>query len=372
MGSSCKTIGEATDVLLDQLSQAGFPKVKLFIAHGEADSFLDLNDDYLVHPYHLPFLKYVLSSSTTFTMFTSMTGLIMPTIRIGRYRLLYYTAEQQSHPWNTMIYSAARLGYKWTFFALISLALLYAWIRVIAMAFMRILRFNFLTTSFLVTTAYCITLLIYFAKSTNPVTMDEVSYLYSVLARIPLNMILWHCRSAFSILRYRYFIASGVHNDLLYGIMIPSKYVIPLVNVVIFAGFIIWFSISTFKLRKHRKARSRFIQLVFFSVLGLIVQLIVFLIGINPQYTELYSKDLVYSLEIVLNVLHLMCALVFLAVMGVKWPKPDVESTIETRTPLGGMTTIGWTTTEGEEIYKDESACHDERTFNNGRKFEIE
>jgi hypothetical protein len=83
------------DNLLDQLSQAGFPKVKLFIAYSSFDRFLDYNDDYLVHPYHTPFLKYVFSSPATFTNIDTFSGMIVRTIRIGQYRILYYTAEQR-------------------------------------------------------------------------------------------------------------------------------------------------------------------------------------------------------------------------------------------------------------------------------------
>ncbi|KAI8053790.1 hypothetical protein BDF22DRAFT_654915 [Syncephalis plumigaleata] len=122
----------------------------------------------------------------------------------------------------------------------------------------------------------------------------------------------------------------------------------------------IWFGINTYKLRRHREGRFRFMQLACFSALGCLTYIIFtvyFLYNLNarePLDTSYFAK-----VELVYNMAYLIRALVFLAAFGVHWPLSKAESN-KRRTPIE-ETTIG----EHKTMVDEENPLHRQLT----RKF---
>ncbi|KAI9599205.1 hypothetical protein BDF19DRAFT_478886 [Syncephalis fuscata] len=127
-------------------------------------------------------------------------------------------------------------------------------------------------------------------------------------------------------------------------------FITPIISAIIFGVFTIWFTKSAYQLRKHPKAWPRFIQLIAFSVLGLVIYLIKTSLKAISKYNDHYSieksiKDVLIS-KATNEIIFVLYAFACMAVLGVYWPKPDNATiTAVAHTPLAGLTTIGYETT---------------------------
>ncbi|KAI8057886.1 hypothetical protein BDF22DRAFT_662725 [Syncephalis plumigaleata] len=364
-----RRVNNAMNNWIHQWHTLGLPRIKLIVLDFHTPPYNpNPLGSYVKFPADSPFMQYILSTPITMAGIERNMYESKP-IYIGKYEIYNFTATHDSNPWNDFIFTTKRLAYKWTLFALILVALLYTSARTIALIVMRKFNFNLLSASFIVSYAYCITLLVYFAYSTNPIIMNRTSYVYNFLGKISFDMIIWHwssigrnlfsrksivflrtlmiidvigniIRTAYTIVTDRIYADNNV-TDSVY--LIISGLAIPIMNGIIFGGFSIWFGVNAYRLRRHPEGFSKFIQLVYFSLIGFFACLIPLMLQPILKTT---TKNYINVEEVILNILHLVCVYVLLSTMGIRWPRNDDRD--ERKAPLGGMTTVGWNTTAHE------------------------
>ncbi|KAI8050967.1 hypothetical protein BDF22DRAFT_694207 [Syncephalis plumigaleata] len=380
-------VGEKTNRLFQQLIEAGFPPVNLIILVNRSGEYAVLIDDYMM--YNSP------SSFEKFIRTTPINVIVVkvrnkpwpdPFIASGNRYYRYY-AEPEKNDWNETFLSSGSLSYKCFCFILILLVIMYVWGRIIMLVLLKQLKFNLLLVSFLVTTLYCICksiLEIHFIGSFSFPVLEEISFIYTFLSRLPFDLILWHWSiigknlfSRKSIIFFRGIVVADVISNIvrityavffcvrplvisgdIYRISMISNIdllcvlVIPFIIILIFGGFIIWFSISAYKLKRHPEGRLRFIQLICFSAVGFSTYII--FLSRSRTWLNGEEKDLrsfAYETEITFDTAYSIRAIVFLLILGVRWPKLEEKTnTAEPCSPLGGMTTVGWEmSVQGEE-----------------------
>ncbi|KAI8054550.1 hypothetical protein BDF22DRAFT_733007 [Syncephalis plumigaleata] len=290
----------------------------------------------------------------------------------------YYELEQEPGVWNELYLSAGYIAYKWTLCALIICALLYTFARLFRLIQLKVKLHRLRLAAFAMASIAAILFLLqmFFPENTYKGVMVRMNLVISGILALDMILLYWSSYgetlfSKISLIGFRIAIAINAligiiiyvagnlavnnvfefHDRFAYAVDI-MKLVASIVNFVIFGGFVIWFSYSMYKVRRHPKALARFTQLILFSTTALLMYMSILILTIIATYyiynTGILPRQLIFATSIINELVLSVHSLVCLAILGVYWPRLD-ESTLHTvtasRTPLDGLTTIGGDTT---------------------------
>ncbi|KAI8048381.1 hypothetical protein BDF22DRAFT_703078 [Syncephalis plumigaleata] len=265
--------------------------------------------------------------------------------------VVHFVAEQEAGPWNGVFLSTAYRAYKWTLFSLILITLVYTFVRLVMLIAMKVFKFDFLVLSYLATIVYSVCFLTYLCDWHSIFPFAWYHHIYSLLSSIPLDLILWHWTiigkglvAHRAVMFFRGIILMDLIPNLvtcmvhglshifkfsnilekstLYGnfviILLLSMTVI---DFIIFGGFTIWFGWNAYKLRKHPSVdlfhRSSILHLFLFIVWTTLLF----------KYYYLLTAIQTAIVSIATDTIYLVRALIFLSVLGLRWPQSQKDST---------------------------------------------
>ncbi|KAI9591760.1 hypothetical protein BDF19DRAFT_453758 [Syncephalis fuscata] len=366
--AGCKAKNQVNNAIADlsqQMIDAGFPEIRLLILVNDYTSLPLWGFGYILLN-RLDLYDGLLELSSMRTTVVNINNTLLDDTWNYSSGNFYYFASHSPSSWNSVFLSSGFLVYKWVCFSVLLAVLLYICARTGMLAKLKMLRRDLLLVSFVITVVYCISLLIHFAIRIE--LFKHYSATYSFLARIPVNIILWHWSSvgkqlfprkaviAFRMLilfdaamgtaLYLYIISIPYSNPYklnisLFGfheIFIWIESFMPVVTILVFYGFTIWFSLSAYRLQKHIKGRKRFIKLAVFTAVSTFTNTIILLCILlallfsYPTATQMLIVDHIYDIA------YLIRAFVLLSVWGVRWPK---EKQSMDRIAFDGTTTVG-------------------------------
>ncbi|KAI9595362.1 hypothetical protein BDF19DRAFT_441630, partial [Syncephalis fuscata] len=379
---------KAVNSLISQLSRAAFPTIKLIIIAGSQEPIFMIYYDNIelfnLEPYH----KTAKTESIKTAKIGKYDSLVNDLPNTGSYKSFHYIAEQELNPWDAELSSAKYITHELIYFVLLLLAFLYACFRVFMLVTLKMLKYNLLLLSFGISVIYCISFMSHLIALRNTYDLPISLKLYIFIAGIPFDIIFWHwstiSKNLFSkrtIILFRIFIVidiipsiirifleivtvikHGTERTLLYSLKEMHKLItipVAFINCVVFCGFVIWFILSAYRLKKYSKGRKRFIQLACVASLGLVTYMAFPLRNIWPasnSFGFLFTK--LFVAELLFDTAFMIRALIFLSVLGVRWPRPPKLVKEEIRSPLGGMTTVG-----GETMVRFEHATDNHPSY---------
>ncbi|KAI9591268.1 hypothetical protein BDF19DRAFT_455625 [Syncephalis fuscata] len=370
---NCNTEEEgsrAVNNLLQQFSRAGFPPVKLFILYPNRSAYFRLDYDY-VRSYRgeLPF--QFAESITTKRATMEESESFSEKMRHEKYKSFHYTAEIEPDQWNAVFFSNAYLAYKWMYFIMVLVALLYACARIIRLAKFKLLKRNLLLVAFVFVFIYCIFFLIHLGALQKAYIGLFCSDLYILLAGLPFDVILLHWSfigknlfskimmipfwliiltdSIVNILRIVYNMYV-VYSDLnifytptymvLFGEEMHSA--LTWIAIATFSVLSLWLAFISYKLRKHSDGYRKFIKLACLTLLALLTYIVFpLIISYYPPQEYLLKPNEVFKIDFMHDTAYMIRALIFLSALGTKWPYSPKLTEPKIREPLGGLTTIG-------------------------------
>ncbi|RKP27847.1 hypothetical protein SYNPS1DRAFT_20741 [Syncephalis pseudoplumigaleata] len=292
----CKSkeqMDRATTAFLDQLATAGFPPVDLFLLVGHAGRIVFIVDDYILHSDHNPFRNYIRSAAVKIAIVKKdKAGTKAPSTKLGAYTIYHYHAVQEANQWNQLLLSPENIIPKWFCFTLVLQILVYALARVARLVSLRMLSFDLLVLSFIVTIIYAIFLLLHYLAPYNYNALDKATFIYSFLSRVPFDLILWHWsvvgRNLFSRRAVLFFRA---------------------IIIVDFLSNVFRLVFMVMNLDQPEEANN-----------GL--KLYGRLINIASAAIPAMNTAIFGGLKIIYDMAYLMRAIAFLLVLGVYWPMP--------------------------------------------------
>ncbi|KAI9595330.1 hypothetical protein BDF19DRAFT_465490, partial [Syncephalis fuscata] len=140
-------VSKAIDNLTWQLARAGFPPVRLFILVSDIQPDFFLYYDHIVCLASARLDEFVGSGSMK-TVAMEIPGFPRFMVNTNGYTSFHYTAEQEPSPWNEIFFSQTYIAYKWIYFTLVLVALLYTCVRIIMLARLKLLKRNLLLAAF--------------------------------------------------------------------------------------------------------------------------------------------------------------------------------------------------------------------------------
>ncbi|KAI8054595.1 hypothetical protein BDF22DRAFT_418546 [Syncephalis plumigaleata] len=183
---------EATRTFFEQLAKIGFPTVKLFLLLGHPGKIAYIVDDYIIHNDPNAFRKYIRSVPVTVAAVKPDKKIDLPETKVGNYTRFFYRVEQEDNGWNRIMLSPEKILYKWICYALLLLVLVYSVARTTRLITLRLLQFNLFTSAYIVAVIYAIFLLLHYIAPYNYAILDNATFIYSFLSRLPFDMVLWH------------------------------------------------------------------------------------------------------------------------------------------------------------------------------------
>ncbi|KAI9595329.1 hypothetical protein BDF19DRAFT_441530 [Syncephalis fuscata] len=292
--------------------------------------------------------------------------------QISSFKRFYYAVEQEPNSWDILFASNSYIAYKWIYFTMVLVALLYTCARVIKLARLNMLKQNLFWLHLL------LLFLVHLAALEKAYIASAFLNLYIILAKLPFDIIVWH----WSIIGKRLFSKTSIifvrliaiidiivnifqiislivtinHNkdyDTITPYTTPfirfMRLVLPWVAIAIFCGLALWFGLTSYRLRRHHEGRRKFIQLACLTVLALFTYILFpscsIYYGMSPlqlEPNELLTKEFMFDTS------YMIRAFVFLTVLGMEWPYSLNLVEPEIRAPLGGMTTIEYDSTAEE------------------------
>ncbi|KAI9598085.1 hypothetical protein BDF19DRAFT_433412 [Syncephalis fuscata] len=366
--SGCQTRAKAQtalDALSRQLEQNGLPSVKLLVLINVPDIYQPKWESNFIGQNSVG-----LSGAASGSSFTAIT--LMPvdetisfaTIVRKRYEFFYLTAEEEQGPWNAAFLSPGLTACKWIYFTIVLLVFTYAIVRSIALVKLKKLPKDLLLVAFIASIAYVFVLFVHIIVPPTAFSLNMIGIICNFLSNVPFDLILIHWSihgktyfSRFAVICFRVVISLNmalivmafvfqvyIYSDDDWILKDVKKYValnsitnaIPLINAIIFGGFTIWFIFCFLKLRKHAEARFRFIQLTLFTALAcftfVVFGLYFILTDLKQPVTTING---LVSFSILYDLAYFIRALVFLSVLGVRWPKS--KDSIHIHAPLEEM-----------------------------------
>ncbi|KAI8055352.1 hypothetical protein BDF22DRAFT_676707 [Syncephalis plumigaleata] len=360
---------KALNKLSGQLVEAGYAPVSLLVITNVPDLYTPRWDANFIGQ---SFFGLGSTSSYVYTPITLLpfedTSFLRNALK-KKGTVFTYTAEEDQGPWNEMFLGTGFVVVKWVYFAIVLAAFTYSLTRSIALYILNRHPRDIRLIAFACSLLYVIVLLAHIVTPSTATAVNIVGSLCNFLSSIPFDIILihWsiHGKSYFSriaVILFRVVVAINLvlltlglifqmflYNDNEAILNYTYKYVtiknisdaIPLTNAVIFAGFTLWFVSCLVRLRKHPVARNRFIQLILFTILAcftfVVFGLYIILNNLNLPIRRVGQYAL---FDILYKSAYVIRALVFLAVLGVRWPRN--EEIVRVHAPLDGdMTEAG-------------------------------
>ncbi|KAI9593916.1 hypothetical protein BDF19DRAFT_446329 [Syncephalis fuscata] len=273
----------------------------------------------------------------------------LPLIRFycyGQHLNFRYIAEEEPGPDNDIFISDGILAFRWICFAMIILMMLYACGRIIMLIKLKMLNYDILFAVFCITIVYCCSVLYHLV---NRVELFKSQCSITTLVAITIfDMILLHCFrcvvafdfivNAFAYIytiicvHYMPFFKEKKYLNVLDAARY-IKLILPVLDVLIFAGFTIWFLLLSHKLRKHPKGRIRFTYLAIFTALALSTY-VIYLVqsAMHWKYKATLKNNLLAIIDAFFDVAYTIRAFIFLTAIGIRWPR--VEKSTGGHTPF--------------------------------------
>ncbi|KAI9593917.1 hypothetical protein BDF19DRAFT_446336 [Syncephalis fuscata] len=226
--------------------------------------------------------------------------------------------------------------------ALIILMMLYACGRIIMLIKLKMLNYDILFAVFCITIVYCCSVLYHLV---NRVELFKSQCSITTLLFSKKAVISFRCVVAFDFIvnafAYIYTIIC-VHYMPFFkekkylNVLDAARYIkliLPVLDVLIFAGFTIWFLLLSHKLRKHPKGRIRFTYLAIFTALALSTY-VIYLVqsAMHWKYKATLKNNLLAIIDAFFDVAYTIRAFIFLTAIGIRWPR--VEKSTDGHTPF--------------------------------------
>ncbi|RKP26589.1 hypothetical protein SYNPS1DRAFT_27730 [Syncephalis pseudoplumigaleata] len=252
-------------------------------------------------------------------------------------------------PWNRVFLSSLFVAYQWTYFAVLTAMLLYAWSRILMLAVLRILPYDLRLLSIVVTSIYCLSRsrhptkqpyanLSHHPDSAAGIPGDSANVLqdrdHHLGHLLPIGRIISHYPAA--MLKYT------LESNFFGMYVIPF---LPLISFVTFGSFAIWFGWSAYQMRYYRELCGRFLQLSIFSTLASLTFVVTMLDNMVGSFNLFEAQHQSVRRTILFHIFGhttlLIRAVVCLTVLGVRWPQLkrrkrtmlDLDESIRDRKP---------------------------------------
>ncbi|RKP24207.1 hypothetical protein SYNPS1DRAFT_30025 [Syncephalis pseudoplumigaleata] len=370
--AGCQTlaqVGQAARELSTLLQSAGFPAISLLVfmlfINGTVPGWGPYARMYTSrNPSQVPdgppaIDTMLLDQTATMSFYTS---------ELSHEFGIHFEAEEEPGPWNDVFLSPGWIGGLWTMFALILLALLYAWARVAQLVRLKALPRDLRLAIMAITSANAIVILVLLNMDTNSyygyITYNAAIVISALL--FDLLLVYWSIRgrvafSSWTIICFRVAILVDVifllssygislvvfywgkdtsHDALLLTLYQYILLPLPIFDLVIYGGFACWFIRSAYCVRRHREAQRKFIALAVFSLVAILTFVIAIVENYTTSFVSLRHENLSIAASATLELLALikLCirTLICLAVLGVGWPRELRKR--RTRISLGAFT----------------------------------
>ncbi|KAI8051039.1 hypothetical protein BDF22DRAFT_745240 [Syncephalis plumigaleata] len=344
-------VNTAMNKLATQLQQAGFPKIQLLILLNNDGRYIIWNDESIAYHVNSIFNGVLYSSPIKIVAVNIYENTLPYLANTDRYKLFRYDVEHERGAWNRVFLSIGYTCYKWIYFGLLLLALLYACARVARLHELRMLERDLLLVAFIITIIYCVAFL-----TRLPFMSDLFTYqtdVCNLLSKIPLDLILWHwsnvgkklfSRKAIMCLQGT-IVVDSIMSIALFLYRIPLYHVelslsdetaanslLTLVRItkailvmdgIIFGAFAIWFGMTAREMKRHAEGRGCFIKFAIFTSLACLtyILLVIWITILASSDQTLLTPVSVVTADIAFNTIYVIRALLFLFVLGIRWPK---------------------------------------------------
>ncbi|RKP06081.1 hypothetical protein THASP1DRAFT_32090 [Thamnocephalis sphaerospora] len=287
--------------------------------------------------------------------------------------VMNFKAVEEPGAWNAVFLSTAYTVYTWIIFAMVLVATIFTLMRFARSLILRELPCDLRLAVMILTFIYCVFLLAYYVVTNMSLVGRVLEYITMFLSVLSLELILWHWTTLAKNILPRvtivFFLACiALHMLLMLGLFVFNCYlafqwqyrkldatvdalsrymvpIVPLLGLIIFCGFGIWFGLCAYRVRRKPKARSRSLQLTLFSVLTAATfasaAVMNIVIGLGPARTDSLTIMQTLSFDIATLTSYAVRALVCLAVTAVSCStagvdassQPSITSTSETAVP---------------------------------------